>query len=321
MNRHALRSALGRGTPSSSSSTAAARALSLPISTTTPTSFFSTTPSRPAADENNNNNSKPRSQNAAVERLTQLNNNNNNRGTGGGPKKETLDSIPSLSSSSSSTRGGGGFRPGSGIIDARSLRVSPAEGASSSLSATAPRLVWSPEEKAVMDRLDQGEMVPFDPKLTLDSLSGYGAALATDAPIGQVESALRAMRLMTGGMAFNAESGVTADVKAIIERYKQKKPVFVHSKEEKAWIESSQPRLRLVGPNAETKKAIVDTAILGQYKGTTFAEAGDVKATMANYHARTFTYMASDSQKFMDKVISLLPAQGGGKPAAQAPKP
>jgi hypothetical protein len=180
------------------------------------------------------------------------------------------------------------------------------------------KLVWSPEEKEVIDRLEKGEMVPFEPKVTLDSLTGYGAAMATDAPIGQVETALRAMRLMTGGMAFNAESGVTADVKDIMKRYRAKKPIFVHSKEEKAWIESAQPRLRLVGPDAGTKKAIIEPAILGKYEATKFAEAGDVAATMANYHARTFTYMASDSQKFMDKVLSLLPAQQGGRPAAQA---
>jgi hypothetical protein len=180
------------------------------------------------------------------------------------------------------------------------------------------KMRFNSEEQAVIDRLEKGEVVPFDPKVTFDTLSGYGAALATDAPIGQVETALRTMRLMTGGMAFNAESGVTADITAIMKRYQAKKPIFVHSKEEKAWIESAQPRLHLVGPDASTKKAIVDSTIRGKYEATGFTETSDVKATMANYHSRTFTYMGSDSQKFMDKVLSLLPAQQGGAPAAQA---
>jgi hypothetical protein len=128
------------------------------------------------------------------------------------------------------------------------------------------------------------------------------------------------MRLMTGGMAFNAESGVTADVKAVMKRYKDKKPIFVHSKEEKAWIESAQPKLRIAEPDAATKKAIIDTAILGKYQPTQFAELGNVQAMMANYHNRSFTYMSADSQKFMDKVLSLLPAQGGGNAGAQARK-
>jgi hypothetical protein len=180
------------------------------------------------------------------------------------------------------------------------------------------KLEWTREERAVLDRLEKGEVVPFEPKVTLDSLSGYGAAVATDAPIGQVETALRTMRLMTGGMAFNSDSGVTADLTAIKKRYLQKMPIFVHSKAEKEWIESSNPKMHLVGPDAGTKKAIIDTALSGKYEAHGFAELSDVKGIMANYHARTFTYMAKDSKRFMDKVLSLLPAQGGGKPAAQA---
>ncbi|KAG7292655.1 hypothetical protein NEMBOFW57_002692 [Staphylotrichum longicolle] len=206
-------------------------------------------------------------------------------------------------------RGRGG-RAAGGREKRKEKETSPGQG----------KVRWSDAEREVIDRLEQGEVVRFDPKVTLDSLSGYGAALATDAPIGQVETALRTMRLMTGGMAFNADSGVTADVKAIMERYKAKKPIFVHSKEEKAWIESAQPKLRIAGPDAAAKKAIVDVAIRGKYETTQFAELSNVQAVMANYHTRSFTYMSADSQKFMDKVLSLLPAQGGGKPAAQARK-
>ena len=178
-------------------------------------------------------------------------------------------------------------------------------------------LKWNREERALVNRMEQGEVVPFEPRVTVESLTGYGAAVATDAPMGQVETVLRTMRLMTGGMAFGADAGVTADVPAVMKRYAAKKPIFLHSKAEKAWIESAQPRLRVAPPDAGTKKAIVDAAILGKYPTAGFAEAGDIKATMANYHARTFTYMPSDSQKFVDKVLSLLPAQGGAKPAVQ----
>ncbi|KAK4248483.1 hypothetical protein C7999DRAFT_40356 [Corynascus novoguineensis] len=314
--RHALRSALGRAAPSTT-----ARALSLPISTTTPASFFSTSSSLDSESSKSNNDSsssssssssskprKPRAQSAAVQRLAQLNNKTNSAGG--------LDEVP-----------GGG-------IDARSLRVSPDVAAAAPGSgASGPRgprkdsdkeitpgsgkLVWKPEEQVVLDRLDKGEVVPFDPKLTLDTLTGYGAAVATDAPIGQVETALRTMRLMTGGMAFNSDSGVTTDLKEVEKRYFYKQPIFVHSKGEKEWIESAFPKVHLVGPNEKTKKAIIEPAVLGKYEAPKFADVSDVKGTMANYHSRTFTYMSADSQKFMDKVLSLLPAQQGGKPAAQ----
>ncbi|KAK3310657.1 uncharacterized protein B0T15DRAFT_519055 [Chaetomium strumarium] len=158
------------------------------------------------------------------------------------------------------------------------------------------------------------------PKLTRESLSGYGAAVATDAALGQVETAIRTMRLMTGGMAYNPDSGVTADLTAIQRKYEAHMPFFVHSKGEKAWIESANPKLHVVGPDPATKKAIIDTTILGKYEAPKFAEISDVKGTMAAYHLRTFTYKASDSQKFMDKVLSLLPAQGGSASGAQARK-
>ncbi|EAQ92826.1 hypothetical protein CHGG_01061 [Chaetomium globosum CBS 148.51] len=326
MNRQAFRTALGRTTPSTT-----ARALSLPVSATTPTtfaSFFSTTGPRPADNDNNNNNNnsssssnptiKPR-QTAAVSRLSQLNNSsgsNNNSNSNGG--RQVLSSIPGIPSSPppfrNNTNGGNGA--GRRGVDARSLRVSP-DGGPSSSSGSGPR-VLNPEEQAVIDRLEKGEVVPFDPQLTMNSLTGYGAAVATDASVGQVETVLRTMRLMTGGMAFNSESGVTADVKEVMKRYRAKKPIFVHSKGEKAWIESAQPRLKLVGPDAGTKKAIIEPAVLGKYEAAGFAEVGDTAGTMANYHSRTFTYMGADSQKFMDKVLSLLPAQQGGKPASQA---
>ncbi len=181
-------------------------------------------------------------------------------------------------------------------------------------------LKWNREEREVVNRIEQGVVVPFEPSVTVESLTGFGAAVATDAGIGQVETLLRTMRLMTGGVAFNSDVGVTADVTEVMKRYGEKKPIFMHSKAEKAWIESAQPRLRVAPPDAGTKKAIVDAAILGKYPTASFAEAGDIRATMANYHGRTFTYLASDSQKFVDKVLSLLPAQGEAKPAAPARK-
>ncbi|KAK4132303.1 hypothetical protein BT67DRAFT_443881 [Trichocladium antarcticum] len=168
-------------------------------------------------------------------------------------------------------------------------------------------MTFTPEEQALVDRLEKGVVVPFDPKMTHESLSGYGAAIATDVPLGQVETAIRTMRLMTGGIGFNAESDATADVTAIMKRYDEKKPIFVHSAEEKAWIERAKPKYQVSEPSAEIKKAIVDTAILGKYETTTYAQLADTSATMANYHGRTYTYKASDSQRFMDKVESLLP--------------
>ncbi|AEO66129.1 uncharacterized protein THITE_2113990 [Thermothielavioides terrestris NRRL 8126] len=229
-------------------------------------------------------------------------------------------------------KGGGGFLSragGGGGGGRRSPRTSRrrarggggkenTERAGTGDEARGQKLVWSPEEQAVLDRLDKGEVVPYEPKLTLDSLSGYGAAIATDAALGQVESAIRTMRLMTGGMAFNSDSGVTTDLDVVNKRARQGLPIFLHSKGEKDWIERGRRGMRVVEADPATKKAIIDAAVRGKYEAPGFAEISDVKATMANYHSRTFTYSAADSKKFIDKVLSLLPAQAGSKPGAQA---
>ncbi|KAL1839520.1 hypothetical protein VTJ49DRAFT_1422 [Mycothermus thermophilus] len=195
------------------------------------------------------------------------------------------------------------------------------------------KLTWTPEEQAVIDRIEKGEVVRFDPKLpTADKLAGYGSPLATDAPQGRVETVLRAMRVMTGGMAFNPESGVTADVREVIKRYRAKKPVFVHSQAEKEWIEWAKPKYRLVGPNEAVKKAILNTVISGKYeespdfadlsdaKGMTAAELSPtVKRIMAAQLSRTGTYTSNESKRLMDKVLSLLPQQAEGTAAPRAP--
>ncbi|KAH6619544.1 hypothetical protein B0J18DRAFT_434352 [Chaetomium sp. MPI-SDFR-AT-0129] len=180
-----------------------------------------------------------------------------------------------------------------------------------------PPLEIDEEAQAYLDQLDVGEVVRFDPKVTAESLIGYGAAVATDSGPGQIETLLRNMRLMSGGMAFNAHAGVTTDLHEVAKKGWSQTPVFVNTMEEKAWIHEGRPNIRLVTPSAELKKAIVEPALLGKYNAPSFAEAGNVAATVANYHSRTFTYTDGDSKKFMDKVLSLLPPsmrEQGGPP-------
>lgn len=183
------------------------------------------------------------------------------------------------------------------------------------------KLKWSEEEQAVFDRIEQGEVVPFVPKLTPDNLSGYGPALATDAHIGKAETVLRTMRMISGGQAFNSDSGVTVDAKAMRRRYHhEKKPVFFNSKAEKEWAERAEPNWKVRAPSEETKKAILDLSVLGLYQETKPAGITDVEGIMANYHGRTWSYRTEDSKKFVNKVLSILPAEAKSAAAPQAKK-
>jgi len=183
----------------------------------------------------------------------------------------------------------------------------------------AKKLKFSPAGQAYLDQLDQGTEQPYVPEVSKETLSGYGAPVATDVALGKVETVIRAMRLMAGGMAFNNESGVTADLTDVLNRYKKKQPVFLHSKGEKEWIERALPKHHFLPPDPELKKAIIDATVRGKYdeEATKFAELSDVRGIMANFHSRTHTYRASDSERFINKVLSLLPGGAESRPEAK----
>ncbi|KAK3341082.1 hypothetical protein B0T25DRAFT_329789 [Lasiosphaeria hispida] len=212
-------------------------------------------------------------------------------------------------------RGRGG-RGGRGGADGKK-RAAKKKGPDSDSVANQPKLVWNPEEQALVNRIEQGVVTDYTPAVTLKTLSGYGPAVATDASLGKVELALRSMRIMGGGQAFNSDAGVTVDYKAMFHRYRhERKPVFFNSAEEKAWLESSKEDFKVARPAKDIKTMIIETAILGKYDPPSFVDMKDTVGTLENYHGRTFSYTASNSEAFIEKVQSLLPAQSA--PKAQA---
>ena len=180
---------------------------------------------------------------------------------------------------------------------------------------------WSNQEMEVLDRLDQGELTPYTPQATLEGLLGFGPAIATDNTLGKMESALRSMRMMGGGQAFDNDPAGTVDTKAIAKRYlHDKKPIFFNTKQEKEWLELSMKGMKIAGVVDPIKQAVLETTVMGKYRATEFKEIKDVAGTMANYHSRDASYRASHSLEFTEKVLSILPNQvkGGSGKAARA---
>ncbi|KAK1832829.1 hypothetical protein QBC39DRAFT_347577, partial [Podospora conica] len=176
--------------------------------------------------------------------------------------------------------------------------------------------VWSDAEKAVMDRADQGIVREYVPTVQMRDLSGYGAAVATDTTLGQVETALRTMRIMGGGNAFNSDAGVTVDGDAVRHRYlHEKKPVFFNTMEERDWAKRAAGGRGFSAPDASTKKAIIDLTIRGQYEAPGYADVTDTMGTIANYHNSTFSYTGAHSEAFVQKMKSLLPIDTTARPA------
>ncbi|KAK3489505.1 uncharacterized protein B0T23DRAFT_385624 [Neurospora hispaniola] len=177
------------------------------------------------------------------------------------------------------------------------------------------------EEKAFLRGLEQGKVTEYVPKLTPDTLLGYGPPLATDAALGKVESAMRTMRILGGGLPFNDQSGVTSDPTAIKHRYvHEKKPVFFSSVEEKEWVRESLDKFAVSeGPEKKTKQKILETSVLGRYEEPKYVESLTETVKMVEkYHGGTFSYAPSDAEKFKKKLNQLLAA---GLPRAPAPAP
>jgi hypothetical protein len=174
---------------------------------------------------------------------------------------------------------------------------------------------WTAEEQTWFNNIEQGVVTKYTPSVTLESLSGYGPALATDASLGKVESAMRSMRILGGGKPFHA-AGYYNDPKENVQRYAHdKKPVFFDDLKERNWLGKSQ-NVWINPPLENTKTAIMQAAVQGKYAGPEFAPLNNTMAVLESYHARDATYTPTNGKDFDAKVRSLLPAQGAGAKTA-----
>lgn len=176
---------------------------------------------------------------------------------------------------------------------------------------------WTAEEQTWFNNIEQGVVTEYTPAVTLESLSGFGPALATDASIGKVESVMRSMRILGGGKPFSPD-GYYNDPKDSARRYThEKKPVFFDDLKEKDWM-SDSTKVGISPPLDNTKAAIIQAAVQGKYSGPAFAPLNNTMATLASYHARDATYTPTNGNDFDAKVRSLLPAAKGAAPKAAA---
>ncbi|KAM7192278.1 hypothetical protein V8F33_008416 [Rhypophila sp. PSN 637] len=245
--------------------------------------------------------------------------------SGGGPvglgrfaNREGGGAAPSRFGGSRPGGGGarGGRRPGGSRSGKRVFKPKPKE-KKDRLNDKPVDREWSAAEMEVLDRLDQGEYVRYNPQADLESLAGYGPAIATDNTLGKVESALQAMRIMGGGRAFDNDPASTVATRAFSKRYlHEKNPIFVNTVGEKEWLEESM-HTKLKGPVETVKEAVIETVIKGKYTAPEFKDLSDVTGLVANYQNREASYRTSHCQEFAEKLVSILPK---AKAAAAAPK-
>ncbi|KAI6381611.1 hypothetical protein MCOR25_001085 [Pyricularia grisea] len=171
----------------------------------------------------------------------------------------------------------------------------------------------SKEMNANYDALNAGTPGIYTPSTNAESLKGWRPAVPTSTgSAGMVEGAIRAMRVLGGGQAFNTESGPNHP-RDTEHRYHSEKPIFFSDPKERDYLIQETPLRSIRGPGEETKEAIMSAVVRGEYEGPKFAEMTQVLPTLAMFHRQNSTYKASDAQRFADKVASLLP--GAPRPA------
>ncbi|KAI6088124.1 hypothetical protein F4821DRAFT_258296 [Hypoxylon rubiginosum] len=186
-----------------------------------------------------------------------------------------------------------------------------------------PLLDAAPHVKAYLEQRETGETLAFNPSLTLQSLAGYGPAVATaGTPFGQGETALRQARIMGGGDFFHPLHIKHPD--EVRAAWRDGAGVFVPpSAEARQWTDAVLERMveksgKPFGAPEEVKQAVLEDALLGKYEGPKYAELNDTAATIRSYVKRDGTWNAQAERGIEAKVMSLLGQRRGGAKAPAA---
>jgi hypothetical protein len=183
-------------------------------------------------------------------------------------------------------------------------------------------MVWNAQEQELVNRIEQGVVTAYTPVVTPETLMGHGPAIATNTAIGQIETAMRSMRILGGGRGFNTEI-ITDDPKRRFQRYyHDKEPLFFDTPRQKEWLEDQRPGANIRSAQKATRDAIVQAAILGKYdtRVPQYAETSDVLGLVKSYQDKEVTYRTSDVDAFTAKVRSLLPGTRAAPPPSAARK-
>ncbi|KAI1800485.1 hypothetical protein F4811DRAFT_28193 [Daldinia bambusicola] len=171
--------------------------------------------------------------------------------------------------------------------------------------------------KAFFDEKDAGQTMAFNPRLTLETLAGWGPGVATAAtPFGQGEAVLRQARILGSGQAYHPQNLETPY--AMHTAWRAGPGCFVPPSDEARLWKKQVFKDRPFEAPAEVKTAVLEDALLGKYgEGPKYAEPKDTIGTLRSYVRRDGTWNAQAERRIEDKVRSLLRM---GPAAAAAPE-
>ncbi|RYP27632.1 hypothetical protein DL767_007596 [Monosporascus sp. MG133] len=182
----------------------------------------------------------------------------------------------------------------------------------------------SKEERAWFAARAEGVERPFQPQLTLESLAGYGPAVATSGtPFAWGGTAIRQARVLGGGRPYHEDDRVLPE--DAVKAFREGPGVFFATPEAKEWARRFGSRkVKFEAPPEETRQAVLEAALLGKYDGPQYADPADTVpavhtiATVRNYVKRDNSWYAAGERALEEKVKSLLPGGQGGLNSAGA---
>ncbi|KAI1477021.1 hypothetical protein F4774DRAFT_214928 [Daldinia eschscholtzii] len=160
--------------------------------------------------------------------------------------------------------------------------------------------------KSYFEEKQMGTTRNFTPTLTLNTLAGWGPAVATSSsPFGQGETVLRQARILGSGMAYHPQNLETPF--EMTKRWRDGNGTFVPpSYEGQVWKLRVMKKRRFKAPD-EVKTAVLEDALLGKYgDGPKYADITDTIGTLRSYVRKDGTWNADAERRIENKVRSLL---------------
>jgi hypothetical protein len=172
----------------------------------------------------------------------------------------------------------------------------------------------TPAEKHYVEVRDVGYYQVYTPDTSLETLRGFGPAVATDSnPLGKVETVMSGLR----SLAFRApyEPRTHQLLPREIHHKMAAGRVYLFSNmEDKAAVEEMRGK-PIPGPDDVVKETILANAVRGEFEAPKFAEISDPVGVARSVHRLSGTWGPTNAKKFEEKLVSLLPAarkDGGG---------
>ncbi|KAI0178811.1 hypothetical protein GGR52DRAFT_274675 [Hypoxylon sp. FL1284] len=238
---------------------------------------------------------------------------------GGGDGGSGMDDRPRRARGRGGVGGGGGGRRGR--RGGRRRRDGDEEdeeggGRRRTRAPGTPSLGSQPHVQAYLARQETGQTMPFKPSLTLESLAGFGPAVASsvsNSTLGAGETVMRAARTLGGGSGFHPTN--LAPQQEMQVAWRDGSGVFVPpSDAARTWTSQVLGRMieksgRPFAAPAEVKTAVLEDALRGTYDGPGFADPADPLTAVHNYVRRDATWNADAGRAIEAKIRSMISRQ------------